>query len=267
LIEAMLNPMESEWLRARQSGPVVERVKKLRTAILPKLLEDQMAEPERERLWRQIADCYLAQQLDCYPGDYLAPPRSQDRILETVERFEEDLTDTARIHGPLKAVIQFDDAIPVDPGSHAIEASALDFPESHPFWGGFTRIQSREIVHADSSSSYREYYPNDRLKKTWGAGVYPTEYTYDAQGRVRTIKTWRNHSADSGVAITTLNYNKYRGWLDNKRYHDGLGPDYTYTAGGRPKSRLWARSGSAVPRAPPRVCRRRGPWPSRSPGP
>lgn len=116
LIEAMLNPMEVEWFRSGQSGPVVERVKKLRTAVLPKILEDQLASPERERLWRQIADCYLAQQLDCYPEDYFAAPLSQDRVLETVERFEEDLTDRARIHGPLKAVVQFDEAIPVDPG-------------------------------------------------------------------------------------------------------------------------------------------------------
>ncbi len=37
----------------------------------------------------------------------------------------------------------------------AIEASALDFPEDHPFWGGFSRIQSREIVHALSSLGFR----------------------------------------------------------------------------------------------------------------
>ena len=28
----------------------------------------------------------------------------------------------------------------------AIEASALDFPEEHAFWGAFTRVQSRDIV-------------------------------------------------------------------------------------------------------------------------
>lgn len=125
LINAVLSPIEMEWCRGALNGPVVERVKKLRTAILAKLLEEELAEPERERLWRQIADCYLAQQLDCYPGDYLARPLTQDRILETVERFEEDLTDTARIHGPLKAVIQFDDPIRVDPGAGRAGDDAL----------------------------------------------------------------------------------------------------------------------------------------------
>jgi hypothetical protein len=37
----------------------------------------------------------------------------------------------------------------------AIEASALDFPEDHPFWGSFTRSQSRDIVRAVSSLGYR----------------------------------------------------------------------------------------------------------------
>jgi hypothetical protein len=37
----------------------------------------------------------------------------------------------------------------------AIEASALDFPEGHPFWSPFTRTQDRDIVHALSSLGYR----------------------------------------------------------------------------------------------------------------
>ena len=37
----------------------------------------------------------------------------------------------------------------------AIEASALDFPEEHTFWGAFTREQSRDIVRALSSLGYR----------------------------------------------------------------------------------------------------------------
>ena len=37
----------------------------------------------------------------------------------------------------------------------AIEASALDFPTDHEFWGAFTRIQDRDIAHALSSLGYR----------------------------------------------------------------------------------------------------------------
>jgi len=37
----------------------------------------------------------------------------------------------------------------------AIEASALDFPEDHTFWGGFTRAQCRDIAHALASLGFR----------------------------------------------------------------------------------------------------------------
>jgi hypothetical protein len=37
----------------------------------------------------------------------------------------------------------------------AIEASALEFPEFHTFWGTFSRTQSREIAHALSAIGYR----------------------------------------------------------------------------------------------------------------
>jgi hypothetical protein len=37
----------------------------------------------------------------------------------------------------------------------AIEASALDFPDDHPFWGVFERVQRRDIVAALASLGYR----------------------------------------------------------------------------------------------------------------
>jgi hypothetical protein len=43
------------------------------------------------------------------------------------------------------------DAIVAD----SIAASALEFPREHPFWGPFTREQSRDIARALSSLGYR----------------------------------------------------------------------------------------------------------------
>lgn len=37
----------------------------------------------------------------------------------------------------------------------AIEACAFEFPDGHPFWGPFTRIQGRDIAHALASLGYR----------------------------------------------------------------------------------------------------------------
>jgi hypothetical protein len=59
---------------------------------------------------------YLAQQLSNYPPDYFLPEPTVEKLLETVERFEEDLTDSVRVHRPIHAVIKVGDAIEVPPG-------------------------------------------------------------------------------------------------------------------------------------------------------
>jgi 1-acyl-sn-glycerol-3-phosphate acyltransferase len=113
LIDRLLGPLEEEWFGDRKEGPVVPRVKNLRTAILPDMVKGHVDASERRRRWRQLADIYLAQQVSSYPPDYLLERPSVTRILETVERFEEDLTDKAPAHPPLKAVIEVGEAIEV----------------------------------------------------------------------------------------------------------------------------------------------------------
>ena len=113
LVDHLLMPLEAEWMRKPQNGDVVTRVKNLRTAILPDMVEGDITDEERDRRWRQLADLYLAQQLWFYPAEYVAEDSPSERILETVERFEEDLTDTTQIHAQLKAIVQVGDAIEV----------------------------------------------------------------------------------------------------------------------------------------------------------
>jgi len=84
------------------------------------------------------------------------------------------------------------------------------------------------------------------LTNTYGSRTYPVAYTYDAQGRMKTMKTWTNFTSNLGAATTTWNYNAYRGWLDNKRYPDNTGPSYTYTPAGRLQTRLWARGANTT---------------------
>src|SRR5262249_16662950 len=78
-------------------------------------IHGELAEAEQARRWRQLADLYLAQQLHCYSGDYLAHEPTPERMLETVERYEEDLTDSARAHSPLHAMICVGQAIEATP--------------------------------------------------------------------------------------------------------------------------------------------------------
>ena len=89
------------------------RVKRLRSAILPDLVNGELSEAEKSRRWRHFADLYLAQQLICYTGDYILDESAPERMLETAERFEEDLTDVARPHPPMRVVVCIGEAIDV----------------------------------------------------------------------------------------------------------------------------------------------------------
>ncbi len=115
LIDQLLVPLEEEWLNGNREGDGVARVKSLRIAILPDMIKSELPEAERERRWRQLEDVYLAQALSLYPRNYVMPNSPPERLLETVERFEEDLTDAARVHGPMKLIIDIGEAIEVRP--------------------------------------------------------------------------------------------------------------------------------------------------------
>ncbi len=115
LIERLLVPLEDEWFGQPQQGSVVPRIKALRMKILPAMARGDVDEEERQRRWKQLADLYLVQQISCYPPDYLSKFPSRDRIFETLERFEEDLTDQVQVHGSLKVVIDIGEAIEVSP--------------------------------------------------------------------------------------------------------------------------------------------------------
>jgi 1-acyl-sn-glycerol-3-phosphate acyltransferase len=115
LVDHLLEPLEREWTGGRREPEPMTRIKRLRAAILPEMVHGELTEQERARRWRRLADLYLAQQLQCYSGDYLADAPTPERLLETVERYEEDLTDSARPHPPIHAVISVGQAIEATP--------------------------------------------------------------------------------------------------------------------------------------------------------
>jgi len=115
LLDHLLNPLEKEWCGGHREPDTMGRIKRLRSAILPDIVKGELTEEEIGRRWRQLADLYLAQQLHCYSGDYLNNSPTAERLLETVERYEEDLTDVARPHPPLHVVISVGEAIEAAP--------------------------------------------------------------------------------------------------------------------------------------------------------
>jgi 1-acyl-sn-glycerol-3-phosphate acyltransferase len=115
LIDELLTPIEEQWLRGTRPPGVTARVKALRSAILPDMVGGDLTEIDRAARWKHLSDLYLAQQLALYPPDYFDSPPTPEQLLETVERFEEDLTDTSRIHRPMHARVEVGEAIEVNP--------------------------------------------------------------------------------------------------------------------------------------------------------
>ncbi|HEX7470401.1 MAG TPA: hypothetical protein VF437_06690 [Verrucomicrobiae bacterium] len=52
------------------------------------------------------------------------------------------------------------------------------------------------------SHPFEKFYPTGLRKKTYGSRTYPVEYTYDAQGRMKTQKTWQDYSGNSEMTAT-----------------------------------------------------------------
>ena len=52
-----------------------------------------------------------------YPGNYVAEQPSIERIAETLDKFEEDVSSasTATVRGTRKVIVTFDDPIVIDP--------------------------------------------------------------------------------------------------------------------------------------------------------
>lgn len=106
LLDGILRPLEAEWTGGRGEGDVVSRVKALRAAILPGMIQGELEEPERERRRRQLRAVDLAQEISFFPPGYFGDSPTSEQLLETVDRIEESLTGDARIHRPLRAVAE-----------------------------------------------------------------------------------------------------------------------------------------------------------------
>jgi hypothetical protein len=123
LVEGILRPLETQWLGEPQPGPFPHRIRGVRSRIVPKMIEQAtearkkknrgVEADEVQRHSQQLEALHIAQQLLSYPGDYLVSRPTIDRVLETLERLEEDMAGRVRVHGDLKAIIEVAPAIPV----------------------------------------------------------------------------------------------------------------------------------------------------------
>jgi YD repeat-containing protein len=94
------------------------------------------------------------------------------------------------------------------------------------------------VIDALDNVTHTEYDADGRVTKTWGA-TYPVEYGYDLQGRMISMKTFRDENGQGDE--TRWLYDNPTGLLTNKLYADSNGPSYTYTPAGQLATRTWAR--------------------------
>jgi len=119
LTDYILNRLEMKWIDGRRQPDFMGRVKALRAAILKDMLADELPREDREGRWRDLSEIYLAVQLSSYPSWYIRSNATLERLTETVERFEEDTTDKARIHGRWRVILQIGKPIIVDPSGRS----------------------------------------------------------------------------------------------------------------------------------------------------
>ena len=95
-------------------------------------------------------------------------------------------------------------------------------------------------VSSDGGVASFEYEPTGELRAQAGARTYPVRYTYDAQGRLDTLATFRA-GTNAPPDLTRWSYDERRGWLTAKTYADGSAQRHEYRTDGRLTRRLWAR--------------------------
>lgn len=119
LIRTVLINLETKWGisksdKGTDDKSVVSRVKKIRTVVLPDIIEKNVTPEERENRWRDLAACYYLQQIAHYPEGYLTGKNDlPERVLETFERMKEDFCDESTYHGPMHCTMVVGDPIQV----------------------------------------------------------------------------------------------------------------------------------------------------------
>ena len=112
LIESILSPLEKRYATGGGRSTYI-RVQQVRTKLLPDLIEGNLTDAEATERHTELETLYWAQEMACFPPDYLGDNPTTERILETVERLEESLTDRVTVHRPFDCVLQVGDAIEV----------------------------------------------------------------------------------------------------------------------------------------------------------
>ena len=117
--------------RQEREGDAPSRARASCAAILPDLVDGGLTDGERDCRRRQLALLYLCSSPSLYPAGYLEGSPSPERILETVERLEEDLTYVATVHRPLAVTIRVGEPVEVGGGRLVAGGAHEGSPHTH----------------------------------------------------------------------------------------------------------------------------------------
>ncbi len=120
-----------------------------------------------------------------------------------------------------------------------VAAPGLTLQATTNYFDGVGRVWKTTLP--DNTSVTNSFNAMGLVITNSGSRTYPVGYSYDPQGRLKTMTTWTNFAGYGGPATTTNNYDVNRGWLTDKTYADGKGTTYTYKPSGRLQTRSWAR--------------------------
>lgn len=120
LANALLEPLESQPHSALATtadasaaiADISDRVKQLRQTLVPDLARGKLSTADKAERWKQLERVYFAQQLTRYRADDALPHR-RERLLEAIERLEEDLTDRTTAHRTWTAKVGIGPALSV----------------------------------------------------------------------------------------------------------------------------------------------------------
>ena len=100
--------------------------------------------------------------------------------------------------------------------------------------------RQNKVTNPDQTETLSDLNALGQVVKRYGSRQYPVSYTYDLQGRVETMTTWKNNETAEGAAVTRWEYDS-EGNRSKKIYPDSKEVLYSYSAGGKLNKRTWSR--------------------------
>jgi 1-acyl-sn-glycerol-3-phosphate acyltransferase len=126
LMNSLLSRLESRYRITSPCRAIPERVKELRRLTIARQETSKCCE-EQQQLQQDLDDLFFVMQLFSYPVDYLDRTASLGRLVETIDKLEEDILQVPRasLRTNRRAIVRFGDPILADVGSAAMTADDL----------------------------------------------------------------------------------------------------------------------------------------------